>query len=229
MSTAFTQRSSSLASRFTESNAEKVEQVIESVKNSISPVWPLRDFVAVNPYGGFADQKFLDTRARLQALSDCEMLMPVAYYRDRFDAGHFGMAELGQAVDEMVEDGIPGAESLNANAIYRMLETEAGQVAKGEEADERLRLTSDFYDLFAGTSWTTKIKEEISKHCSAHYDEGQATWSSPYKHLPLYQAWRAMAQQDRNVEFMGLSGFRNFVAELPHTPTAAIFVDRYSA
>ena len=224
MSTVSTQGTRSLVTRFNERTAEDVERVIESVKNSIAPVWPLRDFVAVNPYGGLADQKFLDARARLQALSDCETLMPVAYYQVRFKAGHFGLGELGQAIDEMVEDRIPGAESLNANAIFKLLECEQSQGAKRSEAAERLRLTSELYDRFTGANWTTTIQEEISKYCSAHYDEGQATWESPYKHLPLYQAWRSIAQHDRNIEFLGLSGFRDFVAELPHTPTAAIFV-----
>ena len=68
------------------------------------------------------------------------------------------------------------------------------------------------------------IRDEISKHCSAHYDDGQAAWSSPWRELPLYQAWRSAAQHDRSFEIQGVSGFRKFVAGLPHEPHAALVV-----
>lgn len=224
MSTSYTQRTKSLASRFTKTNAEQVDRVTQSVQDTIAPVWPLRDFVAVNPYGGMAHQKFLDARERLRAVSECEPLMQLSYYQARFKDGHIGLAELGQAVDEMVEDRIPGAESLNANAIYKLLDSDSAEIPSTENTSPRLRLTSQLYDRFAGTNWSETITEEIGKHCSAHYDEGLASWASPYKDLPLYQAWRAAAQLDRNVEILGLAGFRKFVSELPHTPSAAVFV-----
>lgn len=222
MSIGFIERSQNHASKFTATTVEEVQRVIESVQNSIAPVWPLRDFVAVNPYGGLTHKKFLDARERLQALSDCEMLMPVSYYRSRFRKGHFGLSELGQAVDEMVADRIPGAELLNANAVFKLLESESGDVDEPHGADPKLRLTSQHYDRFAGTNWCETITEEIGKHCSAHYDEGQASWASPYKHLPLYQAWHATAQVDCNLEALGIIGFRKFVSDLPQTPSAAI-------
>lgn len=66
------------------------------------------------------------------------------------------------------------------------------------------------------------IRDEVSKLCAAHYDEGQATWSSPLSHLSLYEAWQATASRDRNIEILGLPGFRHFVAQLPSQPEAAI-------
>ncbi|MCA9152140.1 MAG: DUF2309 domain-containing protein, partial [Planctomycetales bacterium] len=66
------------------------------------------------------------------------------------------------------------------------------------------------------------IRDEISKHCAAHYDEGQAIWSSPWQELPLYQAWRMAAQLDRSLEILGVSGFRQLVASLPRHPQDAL-------
>ena len=74
----------------------------------------------------------------------------------------------------------------------------------------------------SSVNWSRTIVDEISKHCSAHYDDGQAVWQSPWKDLPLYQAWRCAAEIDRNVETLGLTGFREFVSELPHAADEAI-------
>jgi uncharacterized protein YbcC (UPF0753/DUF2309 family) len=50
----------------------------------------------------------------------------------------------------------------------------------------------------------------------------QSTWTSPWKDLPVLQAWKSAAKHDRNPEILGLTGFRDFVATIPDTPEAAI-------
>ncbi len=74
----------------------------------------------------------------------------------------------------------------------------------------------------ANVNWTEIIVDEISKHCSAHYDEGQASWGSQWQGQPLYHAWREIAQIDRNVEVLGLTNMRGLVAGLPAEPEAAL-------
>lgn len=205
----------------TPADFEHLGQTIAAVQDSVSPVWPLRDFVAVNPYGGLAGSKFLDARQQLKKISDCETLMPLGYYREQFRAGKFGLSELEQAIDDMVADRAHRAETLNANAIYKILDSEVTDQLASDDG-QRIRLISEYYDRFTGSDWTEAINEEVSKHCSAHYDEGQAAWSSPYKELPLFQAWRSTALVDRRIEILGLSSFREFVSELPQTTEAAI-------
>ena len=213
-----------IAAKFHSSAAEQIEKTIAAVQNRISPVWPIRDYVAVNPYGGFSSQKFLDARDQLARLSDCETIMPFAYYQQRFQAGKFGLDELRQAIDEMVADKIPGAESMNANAVYKLLDATPAEQVESTVNTNRIRLISQHYDQCTGANWDEIIRDEVGKHCAAHYDEGQAGWSSPYKDLPLYQAWRSTASVDRHVELLGLKNLRNIVADLPQTPEAAIFV-----
>ena len=47
-----------------------VENVVKTVGQKIAPVWPLQDYVAVNPYLGFVDQEFLTARRSLRTVSD---------------------------------------------------------------------------------------------------------------------------------------------------------------
>ena len=75
--------------------------------------------------------------------------------------------------------------------------------------DRRLiRTISEVLDGLNQSDWTSVIRDEISKHCSTHYDQGQAIWSSPWQHLPLYQAWRnalATRSEFRSSRRQGLS------------------------
>ena len=79
-------------------------------------------------------------------------------------------------------------------------------------------------DRLQETDRATAVTQEISRHCANHYDQGQTLWPSPWKHLPLYEAWRETAQVDRRFEKLGVRGFRQFVAALPDTPLEAIEV-----
>ena len=73
------------------------------------------------------------------------------------------------------------------------------------------------------TDWADVVLSELGKYCGTHYDQGQARWRSPRRDQPLYRAWQSLAQRDRRVEILGLKRFRQFVADLPFTPEAAIF------
>ncbi len=210
-------------------SVERLQQALQGVQETIAPVWPLKDYVAVNPYLGFADQDFLVARRMLRSVSDFETLMPVDYYRDQFADGSILKSDVDAAVDEMVSDGVTGAEMIDVNQVLSLLQqesirqpiTETGLSEKSN--DERLiRTISEVLDGLNQSDWTSVIRDEISKHCSAHYDQGQSIWPSPWRHLPLYQAWRSASKHDRSFELLGVKGFRDLVAALPHHPHAAL-------
>jgi uncharacterized protein YbcC (UPF0753/DUF2309 family) len=197
------------------------------VTQTVAPVWPLADYVAVNPYLGLAGQEFLAAREYLRGFSDCELLMPVAYYQQRYQEGHISRDDIELAIDELVDAGIDGAELLSGRRLEQILmgwwsdesDTASTELARGVA---RMQSISAQYDEFAGTSWTTRIHEEIGKHCGAHYDRGQAFWQSPWRNQSLYSAWRSALRHDRRMEVLGLKGLRHFAENLPSEPAAAV-------
>ncbi len=206
-----------------------VQHVLEDVRSKISPVWPLKDYVAVNPYAGLTSQKFLAARKKLRLVSDMETLMPVDYYRKQFADGALRKDHLDAAVDELVADGVTGAERIDINQVLALLKepsdpspTADAEFARAANPNRPLCTFAETIDKHTKSTWNRKIQQEISKYCSAHYDEGQATWSSPWKDLPLYQSWRMAAQHDRTFEVRGVSDFRELVSGLPHDPHAAL-------
>jgi uncharacterized protein len=71
-------------------------------------------------------------------------------------------------------------------------------------------------------SRTAFMVDEISRWCAAYFDEGQASWQMPFRHLQPWAAWRETMKHDRGAEALGVKGFRRLVADLPADPVAAI-------
>jgi uncharacterized protein YbcC (UPF0753/DUF2309 family) len=213
----------------TASALQDIRSVLEQVQGKISPVWPLKDYVAVNPYEGFSTQPFLDARCSVRSVSDLETLMSLDYYREQFADGLIKKADIDDAIDELVADGVTGAEGIDINQVVTLLREASPQGPSSDAEFTRwknpnrvLRTYAEIADEQADRAWSQLITEEVCKHCANHYDDGQAVWTSPDKQLPLYQAWRSTAQHDRTFEIHGVKGFRKFIASLPDDPHAAL-------
>jgi uncharacterized protein YbcC (UPF0753/DUF2309 family) len=72
------------------------------------------------------------------------------------------------------------------------------------------------------SDWAALASERISRWAASHFDDGQASWLSPSRHLGPYAAWREEARIDRTPEVMGLPRFRQIVQSLPATAEAMI-------
>ncbi len=202
-----------------------IQDALTEVTDMIAPVWPLQDYIAVNPYAGLSSKRFLDARQFMQSYSDCELLMPLEYYSAAFAQHRFGNREITAAMEELTAEGLVLSHSCEQIAT-RLIESKKFLPAAGDHfahrSFSRMKTIAEIATKANGIDWTEVIRDEVSKHCAAHYDEGQATWPSPWADRSLYEAWRAAASCDRNVEILGLSGFRAFVAELPPEPSLAI-------
>lgn len=192
----------------------QMDDLLAEVAEAVAPVWPLKDYVAVNPYSGISSRSFLAGRSFLRLVSDCETLMPIGYYAEQFEQGQFTQENIELAITELELNA-----TVKASSIVKAILIDQ---TKPEPRQRLVRTMSEIVDAYASENWAQKIGDEISKVCAAHYDDGQAVWQSPWKGLPLFQAWRSMAIIDRNPEASGLEGFRAFVAKVPHTADAAI-------
>lgn len=187
---------------------------IESACNRIAPLWPLKHFVAVNPFVGFTDHKIGDAAAYLQRVGRTEMLMPRSYYRDALDRGAFGRTEIAAAIART-------RSHLSVSDVVSTLNSTAR-----EDAGAVVSTVAEVLDRLADgdreASRTAFMIDEISKWSAAYFDEGQANWTAPWRKLPPYAAWREAMKFDRNPETMGIKGFRRTIASLPWDPAATI-------
>ncbi|CCD98816.1 DUF2309 domain-containing protein [Bradyrhizobium sp. STM 3809] len=196
-----------------------LESAIAGACRRIAPLWPLKNFVAVNPFLGFCGQSFHATCATLHRVARIETLMPRAFYREAIRNGTIEQADLAAALAA-------------APADWR-LPPDVAELLKLAGSDQTARkhpavvatVAEVLNELAAGdrhVARTAFMTDEISRWCAAYFDEGQSVWRMPWRGLRPYAAWRASVRYDRNPEAMGIARFRELVAELPDDYVAAI-------
>jgi len=199
---------------------EEIERAIDAACKKVAPLWPLKNFVAVNPFLGFSEQSFEATAAYLKRVARADMLAPRSFYRAAISSGLID--------DRSLEQSLASATS----RVNLPLDVEALKRAARAEPERSLRpqgvftTVAELLDALADgdrqASLVGFMIDEISKWCAAYFDEGQASWRLPQRSLSPYAAWRASARFDRNPEVMGVKGFRRAVLALPEDPIDAV-------
>jgi len=77
----------------------RLKECIDSACQRVAPLWPLKHFVAVNPFLGFTGQSFAATAATFERVVRTRILMPRAFYRQALDDGRIDDAALARALD----------------------------------------------------------------------------------------------------------------------------------
>lgn len=187
---------------------------VESACRKMPPLWPLRNFVAVNPFVGLSGLDFAEA---------CRLIKTVSH--DNLTTHRKVYAEAWEREDILPRDLLEAAAlhggTWTAEDLLKTLETDG-------DAEPLCRTFADTIDHATGSSWSSFVVEEVSKWCAAYYDDGQALWRMPWDSLPLFKAWKRGAELDRTPEVSGLPGFRAAICLLPDDALAAIesIVDR---
>jgi uncharacterized protein YbcC (UPF0753/DUF2309 family) len=198
------------------SAAAAIAAAMDRAGRRIAPVWPLKHFVAVNPYLGLGGLPFADAARVVERTAGARMLMDRAFYADAMASGRIADADLAAALaaaraGSAAAPGLPAdVEALKAAAS---LPSPGGAPTVPTVADVAARID--------GADWARFAAERISRWAAAHFDEGQSSWRSPWRDMPPYAAWKAEAGIDRTPEVAGLAGFRAAVAAMPDDAHAA--------
>lgn len=184
----------------------------------IAPLWPLKDFVAVNPFNGLTDRPFLDVCDLMAQLVPGGMQMPLDYYHTQFKAGAISVKDLEAALTQaprvLGESWLPSLDEIDLASLTNGSPDDVDGVS--------ILSVAEAVDTLSGSQWSSHVIEEIGQFCAAYFDERQSAWRFPWKSLPLYNAWREAAGIDANVEILGLSGFRKRVMAMPEHAEDAI-------
>lgn len=188
-----------------------VKPIVEAVCKRVAPVWPLRHFVAVNPFLGFSDERFIAAAARLRRTTGADLLMPRSFYRAALEQGRLTRADLKEALSQ-------GSGRVTGLAI-----TDLEHALALDRAEPQPAVTT-VAELAAACGLVPPgfVTDEIGKWCAAYWDQGQSSWRMPWRDRRPYAAWRLAAAHDRTPDVMGLSGFRRLVTDLPDDPHATV-------
>ena len=178
-----------------------LEDVLRRACGRVAPVWPLQDFVAVNPFLGLAEERFADAAQRLRRVAGRDMLPARSFFAGAIAEGRIGPGDLAAAgADAALADTPRPAPACAPSAAT----------------------VADVLDATTGSAFARLVTDEIGKWAAAWCDAGQAAWPMPWRHLPFHAAWRAAIRHDRVPRTLGLKGFRVVVGALPEEPVASI-------
>lgn len=184
---------------------DALEDTLEAACGRVPPLWPLRHFVAANPYLGFTSLPFDQAMDRVEACLDAPGHRPLAAYQEDLASGRIGRADLD------------AARKAAGHAARRVPKGDLGAAAAA-----RCPLVSERVDAALGLRTSERIVDHLSRFCAARFDLGQASWTPPGRQASTWAAWRTEARLDPSLELEGLHGFRAYVDALPDDPRATI-------
>jgi hypothetical protein len=188
---------------------DTIREAVNRAERRIAPLWPLRYFVAVNPYLGLLEQPFESAAQILGRRAGARMTAPRAFYAQAIRDGRITDTDIEAALAE----GIP---FLDAPADPEALKAFALRDAN-EVTFTTMPTVADVAHEVTGINWADFVTESISTWAGTYFDLGQSYWKSPWATLPAYAAWRAEAAHDRTPKTRGVSGFDQALRELPES------------
>ena len=209
-----TQRAPMVVGQTRERAAETIRAAVNRAGRRIAPLWPLRSFVAVNPYLGFLEQPFEVAAHILGRRAGARMTAPRAFYAQAIRDGRITETDLNAALAEGRPFPGPRLDTDTLKA-FAMRDTTAISFTPTPTI-------ADVAHTVTGVSWADVVTESISSWAGAYFDLGQSYWKSPWADLPPYAAWRAEAAHDRTAEVRGVRGFRQTLRELPESAMETI-------
>lgn len=188
-------------------NHQHLHKIISNACKKIAPSWPLKNFVAVNPYLGLTDMPFSHAAKILSERSDINMSMSIPFYLDRLDKGEITTSDIEAA--------------LNKNNNYHSTPEEFINAAKFLEAHSSMnenfsvRTVADLAEDLKSIQWNEFIIDKVSSWASSYFDEYQIIWNTTDSCDDLYSSWKKEAIIDLSPRLVGLKNFRYNLEEMP--------------
>jgi uncharacterized protein YbcC (UPF0753/DUF2309 family) len=173
-----------------------------------APVWNLTDYVAVNPFLGFAGQHVADAAKVANEGLDAHVLPLTAFYRSRWIRGDFGFADLAAAARRA---------GWSAESLEAVLD---GQADIPRSVAEPVLTLAERHDRDNGTDWNDTVLRAAARWCAVHAEGGGKYWKTGGR-PDLFGSWHEAASADRSLEILGLRGFRAWLKGIPDVGSTA--------
>lgn len=183
---------------------------IEQLCARLPPLWDLANYVAVNPFLGFASDSMPLAAQQISDGLGGQLLPDLGFYRKRWQAGAFTRDHLAKAA---------------ARTGYALAELHAildGTAQMPLRASQTVFTFAERYDQRCGTDWHDTIVRHATLWCAVQIPATYQQWLEAEAEQGLYAAWRTAAQIDRSLELAGLAGWRAWARTLPPTAEEAI-------
>ncbi len=201
---------------------ENLSAQIKQACRSVAPLWPLKHFVAVNPFLGYADRPFSETAEHLKQVHGDYPLPKTSWFLEQYRAGKIGRPQLEQAILTATQNCQKSFQAQDIPLNHESFIQQSQISHSVEETPFQLQTFSAFVDKREGSAWNHLIKQETAKWCAAHFDKGQSSWRSPWHHLSFFEAWKKSVVIDQSLKCNGIIGTKEVLNAIPQKPLQAI-------
>ncbi|MCF8059317.1 MAG: DUF2309 domain-containing protein [Bacteriovoracaceae bacterium] len=186
--------------------------------SKLSPLWDTRDYVAVNPFFGQRNDKFLNVANYLEDVSGTNILPKKDFFKRKYEAGEISDYDLEVGL-RLWERESGEEKQLSHQDLLDYIENTTSR--KSEK--RTLNCVSDLFDLENNSKCSDLITNEISRWASAYFDEGQALWKVSTEGKTLYSWWKSLAKYEDPFKKEN-SDFLAIIKALPHEAEHALAV-----
>ncbi|MFM7738088.1 MAG: putative inorganic carbon transporter subunit DabA, partial [Planctomycetota bacterium] len=169
----------------------------------------------------------------LQRVSSAETLLDLEHYRAEFARGRFEATDVQLALNEYLEragedEKRPFDSRLVEETVWNALCSTANRAAESptqrvdQRSQGRVRTVAELADNVSAWRWSEWVQGELTKFCSAYFDEGQAAWRGRDPASGVWAAWRRRARHDRNPQIWGLGTLRSLAERLGEDEFTAV-------
>ena len=169
---------------------------LKRATDAIAPVWPLDQWIAVNPWWGLKHQPIEQVSQALSRRAGQPMTMPAEFYRHAWEAGRITSQDVQQALRQ-------GGYAYSEQSLV-------GYLASPPKAATPLRSAWEVLEGHDGF-------DALAESCASYFDQHQQRWSNPTGES-LYPFWKHTVQHDLRWP----KTLRQSLRTLPDEPMAAV-------
>lgn len=186
------------------------EEALRGACAMIAPVWPLDQWIAVNPFWGMKHLPVQWADAVLGHRGGFSMLMPAAFYREAWRGGRIRREDLQASLRE---HDLPDRPEDLVSWLERGAHRDAGFAATIMRTYPLNR---------EGDSTLARVRDQVAGGCAAFFDQHQAGWSVAGGTDGLFRFWLESSRADLSLDTStGIAGARKALAQVPDDTTEA--------
>lgn len=177
----------------------------------MAPVWPLDQWIAVNPFWGMRHLPVEQTDRMLGHRGGFSILMPVEFYREAWESGRIRREDLAASLAESGEGG-------DCEHCLNLL---CGRHRPATSVS--LSVLDTFADEPDGSRVADAVRDQVAGTCATFFDRRQAQWLASPDADNLFHYWLESTRQDRALDGRtGIAGARRVMLSLPEQPAEVL-------
>ena len=186
--------------------------VLRRASELVAPVWPLDEWIAVNPFWGMRQMPIHRADELLAKRGGFSMLMPAEFYREARAGGRICDTDLQASIDELGAGGDIG--------FYEQWLSRRSSL----EDTAKVSTLDVFEPQRSGVRPVAEaVRDQVAGVCARFFDARQSQWMTSADGGDLFSYWLRSSREDRALDGRtGIRGARKRLLDVPQNLSEAL-------